>query len=319
MKLDSSLLSWLLDDNDPSLKYRVMTELLDHALNEEEVIATKAKIEGSVAVRSIVDLMHPDGYWLQENPRSHIVYGDGVEYGAFATTHFCLSYLSELGMTRENKHIAKAADRYLSLQKSDGDWWNHYSCLYSYNIRTFIKLGYRNDSRFQKTIELLLNTTRPDGGYLCKTHENKSQSRKSCIRGANKALMAFAEMPEYWEHSRCLQLVEYFLTRNGIFNNAHSKLANRDMEYNSFPIHWRCNPWEILWALSKMGYGNRPELADAWNYIETRKNPLGQSTLFWTPTQCPWKVGKRGKPNKWVTFYTLLAEKYKDKKPSSKW
>jgi hypothetical protein len=312
MEITPEIRSWLLDGNDPSLKYRVMTELLDIPVTDKEVRSTYLKIENSVAVRSIMDLMHPDGFWLQENPRSHIIYGDGVEYGAFATTHFCLAYLSELGMTNENKLIAKACDRYLSLIKDDGDWWNHYSCLYSYNIRNLIRLGYRNDNRLQKTINLMLTTNRPDGGYLCNTHENKSQSRKSCIRGAVKALMAFAEMPEYWQHPRCIQLIDYFLKRNGVFNNSHSRLVNRDIEYNSFPIHWRCNTWEVLWALSKMGYGNRPELHNAWQFLERNKNQQGQYILEWTPIQCPWKIGKRGKPSKWVTFYILLTKKLKN-------
>jgi hypothetical protein len=312
MKISPDITKWLLDNNDPSLQYRVLTELLDFSEEDKDVKFAKSKINESTAVTGILNSMHPDGYWLQENPRSKIVYGAGVEYGAFATTHFCLSYLSELGMTKECEQIAKATERYLSLQKDDGDWWNHYSCLFSYNIRTFIRLGYRIDPRLQKTIDLLLNTTRPDGGYLCNTHENKSQTRKSCIRGAVKALMAFAEMPEYWQHPRCLHLVDYFLKRNGIFDSSHSKLVNRDMETISLPINWRCNVWEVLWALSKMGYGNRPELKEAWEYFETFKNESEQYILAWTPIQSPWKIGKRGKPNAWATFYSLLAKKMKN-------
>jgi hypothetical protein len=311
MHIKPELLTWLTDEDDPSLHFRMLTELMNYPLDNKEVISTRAMIENSVQVQNIFNSMHPDGYWLQENPRSKKLVGDDVEYGSFATTHFCLSYLSELGLNKDNPKVAKAAERYLALQKSDGDWWNHYSCLFAYNIRTFIKLGYRDDCRLQKSVELLLNTSRPDGGYLCPMHENKSQSRASCIRGANKALMAFAEMPEYWQHPRCLQLVSYFLKRDAIFNNEHRKLVNRDMELVSFPIVWRNNAWEILWALSKMGYGKHPALANAWKYLGTQKNTSGQYLLVWTPSQSPWKVGKRGQPNKWITFYVLLAEKFR--------
>jgi hypothetical protein len=91
--------------------------------------------------------MHPDGYWLQRNPRTKEYVGDGVVYGSFATTHFCLAYLAELGMDGSHPQVAKAAERYLNLQKPDGDWWDHFSCLIGYNIRTFILLGYREDER----------------------------------------------------------------------------------------------------------------------------------------------------------------------------
>ena len=32
--------------------------------------------------------------------------------------------------------------------------------------------------------------------------------------------------------------------------------------------------------------------------------------LEWSPTQSPGKVGRRGEPNSWVTFYAYLARKH---------
>lgn len=98
--------------------------------------------------------------------------------------------------------VEKAAERYLGLQKEDGDWWEHLSCLSCYNIRTFIMLGYRDDKRVQKAIDLMLDTHRPDGGYLCGIHEKgKGRPQKSCVRGAAKALLGF--LPYYVENE-CL-------------------------------------------------------------------------------------------------------------------
>jgi hypothetical protein len=204
----------------------------------------------------------------------------------------------------------------LSLQQEDGDWWEHLSCLYGYNIRTFILLGYRDDERLRKAIDLMLQTTRTDGGYLCDLHEKrKGRPEKSCVRGAAKALLAFAELPEYWDHERCLQLVDYFMNRNGIFRNGdHQRFVNKDMMSDSFPITWRTNVWEILYALGKMGYGKDERLADAWKVMESRKDIDGRYILDWMPAQSPWKAGIRGEPNKWITLYCMLAEKYRDRK-----
>lgn len=99
--------------------------------------------------------------------------GDGVEYGAYGTTHYCLSYLAEHGLDRTNSQVSKAAERYLNLQIEDGDFYKHFSCLLGLNIRTFTILGYEDDPRIKKSISLLLNTKRPDGGYLCDVHEDK--------------------------------------------------------------------------------------------------------------------------------------------------
>jgi hypothetical protein len=303
---------WLLEPCDPSVRYRTLVELMDKS-GTEEAQAAKKSIYESDPVKKLMDKMHPDGCWLQKNSRGRIV-GQDTEYGSFATTHFCLAYCAELGLDRSQPFVEKAAERYLGLQKEDGDWWEHLSCLYGYNIRTFILLGYRDDERVQRAIELMLSTNRRDGGYLCDLHEKgKGKPQKSCIRGAAKALLAFSELPEYWKHERCQQLVSYFLDRNGIYRkNDHKRFVNRDMESDSFPIIWRSNVWEILYALSKMGYGKDERLADAWEAMENRKDVSGRYLLHWTPSQCPWKVGKAGEPNKWITLYCMLAEKYRD-------
>ena len=70
--------------------------------------------------------------------------------------------------------------------------------------------------------------------------------------------------------------------------------------------------FEILLALSKMGYGNNSKLERAWKLMDIKRDELGRYILDWTPTQSPWKVGERNQPNKWLTFYSYLAHKYKE-------
>lgn len=306
---------WLLEKENPSVRYRTFTELLDKSRDDSEIIEVKNKIPYSKPVKTLLGKMHPEGYWLQKNPRTNEVLGEGVEYGAFGTTHYCLSYLAELGMDKSDPQIAKAAERYLNLQKSDGDFCRHFSCLLGYNVRTFVMLGYKDDTRVKRSVNLLLNTDRPDGGYLCDMHEGKYKTKpvKSCIRGSVKALLAFSYLPEYWEHNRCLKLINYFLSRDGIFKTTNlNEFVNKDMERNSFPLTWRANVFEILLPLSKMGYGNDNRLDRAWNVMDTRQDSEGRYFLDWTPRQSPWKVGKRNETNKWITFYSYLAHKFKD-------
>jgi len=283
------------------------------------VQARLSEIAASPPVRKLLDLMHPDGYWLQKHPRTGRVVGAGVEYGAFASTHFCMSYLSELGLDRTTPEVELAAERYLGLQGPDGawnedGWYRNLSCLLGYNIRTFLRLGYSNDRRLRRSIELLLNTEREDGGYLCGIHDRryKTKEAKSCIRGSVKALLCFAELPDLYDHPRVGRLVDYFLRRGGIFKSSDPQsFVNKDMQRPSFPITWRANTWEILYALSRMGRGGDPRLHAAWKHLESMTDIRGASVLSWTPAQCPWKVGRVGEANKWLTFYALDAAKHR--------
>jgi hypothetical protein len=312
MDAQTDVIRWLLEEDNPSVRYRTLKEILDYKDDSPEIVRAKSAILQSHPVQSLLKEIHPDGYWLQKNPRTHRVVGEGVEYGSFGTTHFCLAYLSELGVDRTNPLVQQAAERYLGLQQQDGDWLRHYSCLLGYNIRTFVRLGFKEDEHVQRAMDLLIQTCRKDDGYLCDIHEGKTRtgSVKSCFRGSVKALLAFSEFPIYWDQPRCKQLVNYFLGRGGIFQSQHPGIpVNRDVQIQSFPITWRANVYEVLYALSKMGFGSDERLQAAWKLQEGQADSIGRYRLDWTPTQCPWVAGKRGELNKWITFYAEAARK----------
>jgi hypothetical protein len=313
MREADSVLAWLLEPSEPSVRYRTLSELLDLPADHPDVISTRERIPSSMPVVQLFDWMHPQGFWLQTNPRTGKTMGDGVEYGSFATTHFCLAYLAELGLDRTHPKVSLAAERYLDLQKADGDWLKHFSCLYGYNIRTFVRLGYRRDARLRKSIQLLLTSPREDGGYLCDMHEKESRAggKKSCIRGSCKALAAFAELgPAYWKDPSCMRLLDYFLGRGGIYKrHAPQETINWDVQTMIFPFHWRAGLLEILYSLSKMGHGDDRRLDRAWHLLHSKADPEGRFPLEWTAAQSAWKVGRRGTCNKWMTLYARLAFK----------
>jgi hypothetical protein len=322
MGVEQGVLDWLLEEENPSVRYRTLTELLDRDSDDPEAIQAKALIPSSKPVKRILSKMDPAGYWLHFDKRKGrgVWVGDGVEYRDFVTTHFNLAFLAELGMDREDERVSLAAERYLGLQKLDGDFMDHYSCLYAYNLRTFIMMGYRDDARIQKIVDLMVGTERYDGGYLCDKHEGKHEDRptKSCIRGSLKALTAFAALPELWNSPRCEELVSYFLKRRVCFRMKRpSKLVVWDIRSTIFPFVWTASLLEALYALSTLGYGKRHELTKAWGLLESKKDKEGKYILDWTPSRprSYFQPGKRREANKWITLYAYLALKHRDSSP----
>jgi len=303
------ILDWLLEPRDPFIRYRTLAELLGESPEDPALLEARAAIVQSKAVARILDRMHPEGYWLARDSAGRPV-GEGVEYGSFATTHFCLAALAELGMDKSDPRIARAADRYLDLQGEDGDYWKHMSCLYAYNLRTFFMLGLGDDPRVKRTVSLMIETERPDGGYLCDLHEGKRKTRpvRSCARGSAKALMAYSALPGLWDSPRCVALVDYFLRRGGIYRSDDAdRFVTREAAQTIFPFTWGAGLLDVLLALSTMGHGRSPRLARAWSVLEGKRDQQGRYRLDWTPTQSLLKAGRRGAPNKWITFYALLA------------
>jgi hypothetical protein len=233
------------------------------------------------------------------------------------TTHYILGYLAELGMTREDPKIEKAANRYLSLQQPDGDFFRHFSCLYAYNIRTFILLGFKDDPRLKKAINLMKKSVRYDNGYSCDKFDGKrkkGRSAKSCVRGSSKVLFSLGELPELWDESFGKKIVEYFLNRNLLYQTANPKTYVRiEVRSTMFPFSSRFGFLDVLLPLAKMGYGTDPRTESAWKHLEWHKTEEGKYRVDSNTKSKYWKFEKRGLVSKWITFYAYLCLKYKER------
>lgn len=67
----------------------------------------------------------------------------------------------------------------------------------------------------------------------------------------------------------------------------------------------------IVESFCALGYGNDDRLKQAWYFLQRYQNEDGKVILNQTLTKSYLPKEKAGKESKWVTFYTLLAEKEK--------
>ncbi|MHA2181004.1 MAG: hypothetical protein ACXAAH_06240 [Promethearchaeota archaeon] len=316
MKIPKNITEWLLEEENPSIRYRTMKELQEIPDSDPELKSTRKQIRTYRPVKKMLDAMHPEGYWEVISPSTKKSYGKGVEYRQ-DSTHYILGYLAELGMSREDTEIEKAANRYLSLQQPDGDFIGHSSCLFGINIRTFIYLGFKDDPRLKKTINLMKKSVRYDDGYLCDRFEEKRKKGrqvKSCVRGSAKVLFALCELPELWNELFSNKIVNYFLNRNVLYKTTELETyVNKDTGLTIFPFNWRFGLIDILLPLAKMGYGTDTRVESAWRVLAQHKTVDGKYTGDWIRNNKYWRIGKSGLANKWITFYAYLCLKYKEK------
>jgi hypothetical protein len=316
-KIPKKVLDWLLEPSNPSVRYRTQIELLNLSPDNPEVQHSYNEILKWKPVLKIKKAMQPDAYWQVKVEKGKI-FGKGTEYRTFNTTHWVLGYLAEYGLTRNEDFVDLACDRYLDLQKKDGDFWQHLSCLYGLNLHTFAKLGFSKDSRIQKTIKLIASSIRHDNGYLCDLHEGKKKKGKpvkSCFRGTIKVLFGLAEFPSTWEKTSVKALVEYFLNRDILFQRSKpNDLVVKNAGALVFPFTYRSSMLESLYPLVKMGYGKHPKFQRAWELFDFKKLSNGKFPLDWNPVNKYLKPGNKGEENKWITFYAYLLYKLKKMK-----
>jgi hypothetical protein len=311
MEMPASVLAWLLEDADPSVKYRALTELLGDDKDHAEVVEARDRIPKTKAVVKVLSDIQSDGEWPWT--------------GSYDSPELGISYLGELGLSRSHPTVSRAVEAFLSKQYSDGCFPNSYtmregagsaqrndqSCYYALTIRGLIQLGYADDERVKKALTFTLSEARWDGGYLC----SKSYVRagtKSCIRGSKNVLLLFAELPELWGTPACKGLVDYFLDRKVFYHRSdHTRFVSGHPQ-TFFPLHYRFGVLEPLYALSKMGYGNHAAVAEAWGFLDEKRDASGRFILDWTMPKCSFNPGKKGLANKWVTLYALLAMKHRN-------
>ncbi len=316
MKIPKNVTEWLLEEENPSIRYRTMRELQELPESDPELQLAKKQISSYQPVKNMLDAMHPEGYWEEYNSYKKRFIGKGTEY-MWNTTHFILANLAELGMTRDESKIEKAGNRYLSLQQLDGDFLGHFSCVYGLNIRTFILLGFKDSPRLKKTIDLMVNSVRYDNGYLCDIHEGKlkrGKPVKSCVRGSAKILYSLGELPELWDEPFGKKIVEYFLNRNLLYKTTNLKTyVRKDAGLTMFPFYWGFGLIDVLLPLAKMGYGTDPRMKSAWDVLARHKTEEKKYKLDTDRKSKYWEFGKHRKANKWITFYAYLCLKYKEK------
>lgn len=61
--LKDTLLDWLLERRNPSLRYFTLRDLLGKSEDDPQVIATKQDIPTSKVVKRILSKQNPEGYW----------------------------------------------------------------------------------------------------------------------------------------------------------------------------------------------------------------------------------------------------------------
>jgi len=292
MNWDAKIIDWLTEENNPAIEYRTRTELLDEKITNSKVIDWIYNVLPD-------DWKETKGLWLT------------YYYSAIAE---CGIKGAELGIKKNDITIFFKNNPF------------EYSCRDFMQLRAFIMLGFENDLRDIGIMEKLDSRQLSDGGFLCLHRVDKYKNMpKSCVKCNNLALLFLSECKKrsiktpiennllqyYWKHKLFYKSTDL----SSLILNAKEGWRTIDTFY-PFEV-MRIGLQNVIEAFCVLGYGADKRLKEAWKILESKKDKNGKYILNGTLTKSYLPKEKVGKPSKWVTFYTLLAKKYKDAvKPS---
>jgi hypothetical protein len=320
------IIDWLLGDDNPAVKHRTLTELLGKFRTDSEVAEVRERLLNMLPQVA-------DKAWMTDSK------------GMFVTHN--LLALAECGLTKEDVDVSAVFRRWLEKADTGKFAVFHYSRRFdappstpfltsgSYHpsgrfdaacgdallLRALVSLGYEDNERVRGWLNAFSESVLPDGGFLCLHVRTAFEyTPKSCMKDNINVLLMLAECKKQALEFECTgALLDYFMKRR-IFYRSDSPntlvLGDRSgkrMIDNYFPAEpSRVGLPQLLYAFCILGVGDKPELAEAWELLNSKKDDKGKFILEGTLAKSYLPKERVGKPSKWVTLYAMLAEKYRE-------
>jgi hypothetical protein len=301
--LPAAPLLWLLEEENPSVHYWTLLDLLDRPADDPEAKAARVAIPTWPPVAELLVAQKPDGYWVKRDyylPKHH---------GTFWT----LSVLADLGLTQDDERIQNACEFMFTFQRENGAFcrrrrvagkglvWKDDPgpCTHARILRFLIQFGYGDDPCVRAGIDWLLAAQHEDGMWDC--HPSR---RYGCLRATHDALRVAALDPQAAAHpaiARAAAVICDLLMEEGM-SKYHVGLPWTTLEYP----HFGAGLIPTLDALARLGYTQeQPKIAAALEYLLSRQLPDGAWPLDLKTYRLPFDVGQPGEPNKWLTLDAL--------------
>lgn len=306
-RLNGDPLPWLLEPENPSVRYWTLLDILDHSDDDPEVRAARAAIPTCSPVAELLAAQKREGYWVKRDyylPKS---------YGTFGV----LSVLADLGLTAENEHVQRGCDFLFAHQREHGGFCRHRRvrgrgiiweaqpdpCTHARIVRFLIQFGYGDDPRTRAAVDWLLANQRDDAMWLC----NRA-GRHGCLRATLDYLRAAALDPETAAHPATARAAA--VVRDLLMEPRMGRYHVGDLWTILKYPYFSYGVISALDTLARLGYTlEQPKVAVAMEYLLSRQLPNGTWPLDQSASRPPFEVGRPGQPNKWLTLDTLRVIK----------
>lgn len=270
---NSPTIEWMLEENQPSIRYFALTDLLGKSENDPEVKSARRKISKAGWAKDILDRQLPSGCWISEK---------SLFNPTFAATFWMLLILSDLGLTKEEPRIKRAAELWLERNATkDGGFSQSgkasgHLCITSNSARALVKLGYSDHPKVTKSFQWIVENEAEKGGWSC---WNFGAKRSGRTLDSWEPLSAFAVYPrQKWTRSMknaCERGAEFFLERE-----LHKQGVRWEQWYRfHYPVHYYYDILVGLDFMTQLGYTSDKRLAYAFSLLKEKRKTDGRWNL----------------------------------------
>jgi hypothetical protein len=267
-------MDWLLEKEQPSIRYLALTQLLHKKESDSEVREAKASIPTTGWVSEMLARRDPAGWWVRDR---------GWLEPRFLGTHWNMLALADLGATRAIPEVDRSCEYWMAKSPLQGGGVGGFGkgkghhCYTANMARGLIRMGFEDDPRVRKTLEWIVKTSHPKGGWTCRFATAGPAPSRSL--DAWEGLGAFAAYPRSkWTASMkgCVERsAEYYLERE-----LHIQGDRYEPWYRfHWPVHYYYDLLVGLDCLTALGYGDDRRLGYALDLLRKKQRPDGRWNL----------------------------------------
>lgn len=301
------VLNWLLDAETPSIRYLVLSTLMDEADAGIKLEAVWNEMNKSGPIPEILDGQTEAGSWSGE--RSYYT-------PKYTSTHWRMTLLSELHADPDNPRL-RAGAGYM-LEATDAEAGEHIEqekhgleCFWGNLLRYTMHAGEgRDDRRVQNVISILAENA-PSAGWRCVYN-----GENPCAWGAARALWGLSALPEILRTGQVddairrglsFLLDEYSLVRANYPTWERGKVHPMWSRLN-FPLFYQVDILFVLRVLAELDALDHPGAQNALEWLRSRRQVNGhwrgaspyRSRTFKT-------LAARGETDRWVSLHAMMV------------
>ncbi len=313
------VLAWLLEPEQPSIRYLTLTQLLGKSETDSEVREAKAQVPQAGWVADMLVRRDPGGWWVRDGH---------PKMPEYTSTNYTLVALSDLGASRDIPEVRASCEYWMRKSPLNGGGVGGMSnghghhCYTGNMARALIRFGYGDDAKVRKALDWLVLTAHPKGGWTCWNYKDAPATGRTL--DSWEGLAAFAVYPRSkWSRSiqDCAEKgAEFYLDKE-----LHKQGARYEPWYRfHWPVHYRYDLLVGLDVLTALGYGDDRRLGFALEFLRKKRRSDGRWNLDanhpdMTPAAAKWyaeRPNKRpiplafeapGTPSKMITLRALTV------------
>ena len=293
---------WLLEPENPAVRYWTLTGVLDRPAGDPEVREARAAVAQQPLVQELFAHQHADGHWGDDETKPHTAQG----------TLGVLGVLHMQGVEPDERTVA-GCDSFLRFCQHESGGFSMtktrrsgiFPCTTGAHLPFLVYFGLGDDPRVRRAFAFLVEDMSTGDALDCGRYQHRD-----CLWGAIAALNGLAVLPVDMRSSQSEQVVQRLA---GALLDADYDFGGEHKRWLTFGVP---RTWDLLSALRALaqhpergrgmaahGYAQDPRFAPLLDRFLACQDEQGR--WLCGSVSRTWPLEKRNRPSKWITLDAL--------------